>query len=762
MKRINRIALVLALAVLSSSVANAEGKLSSSTYAFLNSLRNNSGVEELAANSAFGGNSARGAKVRKLTADRYVAPVQMANGVQAVQAFVSIDGWNVAPIDEMEALGVQVNGQMGDVLTVTAPIDKLEALAKVSNVRQVSVARKLRLKTDKQRASAYVDEVLAGNELAIPYTGKDVVVGVIDVGIDYNHMAFKDANGNTRIKRVYMPNDDTGSKVVLNGSVLPGSEFTTQEQISKLTADEEAQSHGTHTSAIAAGTQVGNFGGMAPEADLVLCGLGDDLSDVNLVNSINYIFSYAKSVGKPAVINISLGDHYGPHDGSTDICKSLESLVDDGHLLVLAAGNEGGDKVHFSTTFTNSGDNVAQKTVLFDDIEYGGGAYSSSFEIYANSGNQFAIQYVVVDKKGNQLALSKKQTASPQGVTFDMKTHNTFKNYYEGKAVCYSELDENSGKWHVYIDVNCKSTSLADDDWYLGVVFWGKMGEKLNGWNLDSYAEFTNLGLSKFIPGDSEMSISGMATGEKTISVGAFVSKSSYIALDGKEYSYGFMPNDIASFSSYGPDANGKKRPDILAGGSTVVSAVNRYDSETVKKGYNYLAAEVSDNKGNKHYWGDMSGTSMAAPEVTGILALWLQAKPTLSYNDVLEVFENTSVRDNYVNKNAKKSGYGKIDAWDGIKYVISTSGINDVKQDADNVIICQNPSDGNFSVFAPNEDAVAVRVYSISGALIYDATKQIDGGVASVSLAGRINPGVYVVTVTGDKLRSSSRLIVK
>ena len=315
MKRINRIALVFALAVLSSSVANAEGKLSSSTYAFLNSLRNNSGVEELAANSAFGGNSARSAKVRKLTADRYVAPVQMANGVQAVQAFVSIDGWNVAPIDEMEALGVQVNGQMGDVLTVTAPIDKLEALAKVSNVRQVSVARKLRLKTDKQRASAYVDEVLAGNELAIPYTGKDVVVGVIDVGIDYNHMAFKEANGNTRIKRVYMPNDDSGSKVVLNGSVLPGSEFTTQEQISKLTADEEAQSHGTHTSAIAAGTQVGNFGGMAPEADLVLCGLGDDLSDVNLVNSINYIFSYAKSVGKPAVINISLGDHYGPHDG---------------------------------------------------------------------------------------------------------------------------------------------------------------------------------------------------------------------------------------------------------------------------------------------------------------------------------------------------------------------------------------------------------------------------------------------------------------
>ena len=441
MKRINRIALVLALAVLSLSIVNAEGKLSSSTYAFLNSLRNNSGVEELAANSAFGGNSARSAKVRKLTADRYVAPVQMANGVQAVQAFVSIDGWNVAPIDEMEALGVQVNGQMSDVLTVTAPIDKLEALAKVSNVRQVSVARKLRLKTDKQRASAYVDEVLAGNELAIPYTGKDVVVGVIDVGIDYNHMAFKDANGNTRIKRVYMPNDDTGSKVVLNGSVLPGSEFTTQEQISKLTADEEAQSHGTHTSAIAAGTQVGNFGGMAPEADLVLCGLGDDLSDVNLVNSINYIFSYAKSVGKPAVINISLGDHYGPHDGSTDICKSLESLVDDGHLIVLAAGNEGGDKVHFSTTFTNPGDNVAQKTVLFRGIEYDGGAYVSSFEIYANSGKQFAIQYVVVDKDGKQLAVSKKQAVSSQGATFNMSSHSVFKNYYTGKAVSYSELD---------------------------------------------------------------------------------------------------------------------------------------------------------------------------------------------------------------------------------------------------------------------------------------------------------------------------------
>ena len=116
---------------------------------------------------------------------------------------------------------------------MTAPIEKLEAIAKLGKVRQVAVAHRVNLKTDKQRSTANVNQVHAGTGLSMPYKGRDVVVGVIDAGIDFNHMAFKDEDGNTRVKRVYMPGG-AGNSPVVNGKTLPGAEYTTPEEIAKV------------------------------------------------------------------------------------------------------------------------------------------------------------------------------------------------------------------------------------------------------------------------------------------------------------------------------------------------------------------------------------------------------------------------------------------------------------------------------------------------------------------------------------------------
>lgn len=765
MNLLRKMAIFVIIGVTAFAVMYADGKLSIGTYAFLDELQNetSSAIVMRGAQQRQRGESVRRGQSRRM------ASVKTIGGKKYVEAFVRTDGWNVAPVSEMEALGVKVNTQVGNVLTVTVPVENIEALSELKNVDQVAVARSVRLLTNEQRSSANVDKVIAGTDLPMPYTGKGVVIGVIDAGIDFNHMAFKDANGNTRIKRVYMPGE-SGKAPVVNGNQLPGAEYTTADEIAKLTTDLEGESHGTHTSAIAGGTKVGNFGGMAPDADLVLCGMGNELSDASILNAVNYVFDYAKSVGKPAVINMSLGDHVGPHDGTTDFSKSLDELASDGRILVLAAGNEGNYAVHFFTTFENAGSSegsiAAQNAVILKDAEYEGGWYDDQIEIYSGSNKPFYVQYVVFDANGRQLATSPRQTAKNSGVTFNMSTHSAFSKYYTGTAKTYSALDNNSGKFNVYIDLSCQSKADDDTDWYLGILFYGVKGEKLNGWDAGGYTDFTNLGKSDFINGDSEMSISGMATGKNIISVGAYVTKDTFKSLSGGVYSYGsqYVKGEVADFSSYGPDANGIRRPEVLAGGIIVVSAVNNYDESTVNSSnISSLSAEVADKSGKKYYWGDMAGTSMAAPEVAGIVALWLQANPDLNNDEIKKVLENTSVRDAVVNRNEKKSGYGKIDAFAGLKYVLSSTGIEDVKiNDNEAVMLYPNPSDGDFSVFVPGEDAVNVTIYSMNGTKVYDSQVAVNGAVAEVPLAGKIASGAYIVVVRGDKVYASSRMMVK
>ena len=122
----------------------------------------------------------------------------------------------------------------------------------------------------------------AAQQLPKAYTGEGVVIGVIDGGIDYNHAAFCHADGTTRIKKVI--DFSKGTKQV----------YDTDEAIKALTTDDPTDSHGTHTSAIAGGSDLGNGQqGMAPQAELVLCGLGDNTSNTSIIECIKDIFDYA-------------------------------------------------------------------------------------------------------------------------------------------------------------------------------------------------------------------------------------------------------------------------------------------------------------------------------------------------------------------------------------------------------------------------------------------------------------------------------------
>ncbi|MBR2085364.1 MAG: S8 family serine peptidase, partial [Muribaculaceae bacterium] len=162
--------------------------------------------------------------------------------------------------------------------------------------------------------------------------------------------------------------------------------------------------------------------------------------------------------------------------------------------------------------------------------------------------------------------------------------------------------------------------------------------------------------------------IGTFAVGDSTLSAGAYAARDTYysLPLDEMVVDNTVTLGQIAPFSSFqiaGAGPTGKALPDICAPGTNVVAAGSRYS---------YFAhggkTTVMNVDGN--YWGVMSGTSMAAPTVAGIIALWLQANPQLSVADVREIFANTAQHDMFTSQ-PQFGPNGKLDALAGMDYVL-------------------------------------------------------------------------------------------
>ena len=180
------------------------------------------------------------------------------------------------------------------------------------------------------------------------------------------------------------------------------------------------------------------------------------------------------------------------------------------------------------------------------------------------------------------------------------------------------------------------------------------------------------VGLKGYVDGDNEMSAGDWTCTDRVISVGAYCTNVMERRLDGtvvdtsvaqSEDAETYQKDEIASFSSFGTSFNGVQQPLICAPGVNIVSSLNHFKNmETYADGMQW----------DSYPYGAMTGTSMACPVVSGIVALWLQAKPDMKLDDVKNVLSQTSRNDEYTQDDAEgRWGYGKIDAAAGIKYIL-------------------------------------------------------------------------------------------
>lgn len=674
-----------------------------------------------------------------------------------INAFIQLN--ENADLEVLKANGVKINTILSDIITAQIPVQNIEAIAALSEVKKVEIGIPVRKKLDKARAATNVDQVQAGTGLSIPYTGKNVLIGIIDSGFEYGHINFYNSAGTaTRIKHVWDQNI-TGTPPT---GFSYGTEYTNQTSILAAQFDNKTGTHATHVTGIAAGGDKNNanvYYGVATDADIALVSYNlkdSTTNNVSIADGVKYLYDYATSINEPCVINMSFGSHIGPHDGTSDFDKICDSFQGKGRLLVGAAGNEGSDSLHISQTFSAS--NTTLKTFF---NFYKSTQLIGESDIWGDVDNTFSVRVVVFDKNTETEIYS---TPTLNAATsFSNIYHLTSANGAVGIIQIFTERNLNNNKPNAFVGTDLTSINSGNS---VGIIITASKGT-VHAWAENIYSYFSANKVVGWTNGNSTNSIGEIGgTGKQIISVGAYVSKTTFTNTLSQSYK-SFEPlNNIASFSSTGPTIDGRTKPDITAPGSLLISS---YSSAIITDpNYKNYIIKASAVNGKTYYYGQLQGTSMATPMVTGILATWLQAKNDLTPDEVRSILQKTSITDTFTGAiptaGSNIWGFGKIDALNGIKQCLFLALLQKIKTTSENYVIFPNPTKGIFDIIFGHDDSnVRVSVFSLNGQKVF--TKQIGTIIPAQEVIinlPNLSTGVYLVSVSGNLQYKTYHLLLQ
>ena len=321
---------------------------------------------------------------------------------QYVRAFITLCG--ACDTGSLEQLGVNIRTEAGRMLTADIPVDCLGKVAALEMVEYVEMGAPVKGRMDEAKEQAFVGKVHQGTGLPQAFDGKNVVMGFVDDGFDYAHPNFRTADkSELRIRKVW---DQNAAGTPPEGYDY-GNELDTEEEMLAVRHDVAESVHGTHVMGIASGaydTGEPDFAGNAPGAEMVLVSVStdgmDEADNTTVMDGIHYIFDYAESVGKPCVVNLSLGSHLGPRDGTSSFDQMADELQGPGRLIVGAVGNDGGTACHVSKSFSGAAKDTLQ--TLYD-YQYSYPRHIT-MEIWGDEGMSLSFIPIVVDKATGDVA----------------------------------------------------------------------------------------------------------------------------------------------------------------------------------------------------------------------------------------------------------------------------------------------------------------------------------------------------------------------
>jgi subtilisin family serine protease len=506
------------------------------------------------------------------------------------------------------------------VLLAELPPAALPRLESCPGIRRAEAPRQLLPRLDQARGPATgLDAALA----TLPLTGAGVVVGVVDSGVDWRHQDFRNADGSTRLEffgHAQMPQGQQVSVFAEFDAKLIDAALNGQGQVPQG----DPQGHGTHCASIAAGNgraSGGQFRGAAPQATLMAV-RSEPLLDSHIIWGIRRMFELAGD--RPAVVSLSLGGHLGPHDGTSAIENVIARESGPGRIVVVAAGNEGGDGIHWRGQLVPGQDLVIPIRIADPNLQY--------VDVWVPRGDQ--VDVVIETPDGVQRA--------PDGTPVDT-VFGVFEAHWQEDPI---NRDQNltlliaAGRanhtWHIRFRPNVVVHG--------GVHAWGGTVNPSTSAHL--FPGVTDSGFSLGMP----------ASEERCLAVGSFVSRTQFPTGAGDFVATGLAAGQLSPFSSFGPTRYGSLKPDIAAPGQYITAALAAGSEMATDPRY------VPRHHPSGSYI-TIQGTSMATPFVAGVVALLLQREPRLTPEDLQQRLRITARRDGQTGPVWDAGfGFGKLD----------------------------------------------------------------------------------------------------
>ena len=536
--------------------------------------------------------------------------------------------WN----DE-EVPDCQITSRLGDIVSCLGTMRTLAALEQDPAVISIEGSRP----DSGLDCAQSVPFVKADVIHRLPEQGEKALIGIIDGGIDVLHEAFMDASGRTRILAVWDQTDITGPPPSLPGGKVGYGTEHTQADINgyiytgmvPLSLGRDVDGHGTHVASIAAGRAVGAFtGGVAPEANIVVVRSrvkGSPTEPYNTgystahADALAYIKQLARERGLPVVVNVSLGMNAGAHDGTSLVEAAFDKFSgggrEPGYVVVKSAGNERDKKGHAKLKL---GSNGADSFEWDCDRSNRGPVV---VELWFKACDEF--DFVLRDPKG---------TRSPSVTWANTSESGQFRVSRNDYQIDYVRYHRDNGDSSLLVTISRGSSVFVQPGrWTLEVT-----SKKVNsGGKINAWIERDTSRLVRFATHlNEEMTLSIPGTARTVIAVGSVNSA---------------MPAQLGNYSAYGPTRDEREKPELVAPGQSIAAAKGGTSSSVRSE----------------------SGTSMAAPHVSGAIALlfshWEKKRasdPNLEQLNAAQIRAAISqVTQNFSGRWTPGTGYGVLDA---------------------------------------------------------------------------------------------------
>ncbi|MFI5150054.1 MAG: S8 family serine peptidase [Bacteroidia bacterium] len=562
----------------------------------------------------------------------------------------------------LELSGGQYRYNIGSITSASIKAGNLQQLITFPSVQRIEMGS-IRLHTLND-TMVYLTKVNLVHQGMAPlsqaYDGSGIVCGFIDTGIDFTHGDFKDSLGKSRIKFIWDQNFPLAANTPQPFNY--GQEWTNiQIDSGKCTHTDTLQwGHGTRVAGTAAGNgrAVNRYEGVAPKADIIMVAVNFNRAGPTIADGATYIFEKAKAMGKPCVINCSLGSEIGSHDGQDLETLVIDSLVNQqaGRVFVAATGNSGNIAYHLTNTLVNDS---SFTWLRFNANDTANGNYTFDIQIYGDSASIKGLQFsIAADRVSPSYAACGRVPFYTIPSNLGVLVNDTI--HHNGNPIAPFQSYEQKVKGVYSIEF-----LIQPDSTYYNYRIIASGTGKFDAWcwnlitgPLPTVTAFPPV--SKYKLPDTDESIeTGFQCSPNVISVANYVNKNCFTDVVDSvvcDTNFQFRPRRLAPSSGHGPTRLGIQKPDIAAPGDYVMSCL-----VLVMKHY-FWNSQLA--KGGEHIAG--GGTSQASPVISGLSALLLQQNPTWTHAQVKHAITCSAFSDIYTGTTLPdyKWGYGKVDAF--------------------------------------------------------------------------------------------------